>query len=120
MFSIDMRIRTPIYEQIKEQVMQYIQLGVLKPNDKLPSIRSLAQELHLNVNTVNRAFSELEKSGVIYSMPGLGNFVNYDAFSNAKIKTDAINELQTSMRSAKIRGVTEEEMGNIVKEIYKG
>ena len=70
MIDIDLRSRTPIYEQIKEQIMRLIQLGVFRPNEQLPSIRALSRELNLNINTVKHAFMDLEADGVIYSMPG--------------------------------------------------
>ena len=55
---IDPRSRTPIFEQIKEQIINLINIGELKPHDKLPSICQLASDLELNVNTVKRAFQE--------------------------------------------------------------
>ena len=70
MIDIDLRSRTPIYEQIKEQIMRYIQLGVFRPHEQLPSIRTLSRELNLNINTVKHAFMDLEAYGVIYSLPG--------------------------------------------------
>ena len=70
MIDIDLRSRTPIYEQIKEQIMRLIQLGVFRPNEQLPSIRALSRELNLNINTVKHAFMDSEADGVIYSMPG--------------------------------------------------
>ena len=76
LIDIDLRSRTPIYEQIKEQIMRLIQLGVFRPNEQLPSIRALSRELNLNINTVKHAFMDLEADGVIYSMPGKGSYVN--------------------------------------------
>lgn len=49
MIDIDLRSRTPIYEQIKEQIMRLIQLGVFRPNEQLPSIRALSRELNLKL-----------------------------------------------------------------------
>ena len=70
MIILDFHSKTPIYEQIEEQVMLMVRRGVYKPHDRLPSTRSLASELKLNVNTVKRAFQELEAKGVTYSQPG--------------------------------------------------
>ena len=72
MIILDFHSKTPIYEQIEEQVMLMVRRSVYKPHDRLPSTRSLASELKLNVNTVKRAFQELEAKGVTYSQPGRG------------------------------------------------
>lgn len=76
MIILDFHSKTPIYEQIEEQVMLMVRRGVYKPHDRLPSTRSLASELKLNVNTVKRAFQELEAKGVTYSQPGRGVFIS--------------------------------------------
>lgn len=75
MFEIDYRSRVPLYQQIVENVERLAARGVLAPDSKLPSVRALAVELSLNPNTVSRAYSELESKGVIYSLPGRGNFI---------------------------------------------
>lgn len=81
MFQIDKFGRTPIYEQVIEQVEHLIASGVLKPDDQLPSVRALSQELSVNPNTLQKAYSELERCGVSYSVPGNGRFVSKDATS---------------------------------------
>ncbi len=65
MLVIDLLSRVPIYEQIKNQIMELIVVGALKPNDMLPSIRALASQLALNFNTVKKAFQDLEADGVL-------------------------------------------------------
>lgn len=75
MFSIDYRSRVPLYQQIVDNVERLAARGVLQPESQLPSVRSLAVELSLNPNTVSRAYGELEARGVIYSLPGRGNFI---------------------------------------------
>ena len=82
MIIIDPRSRTPIFEQIKEQIINLINIGELKPHDKLPSIRQLASDLELNVNTVKRAFQELESERVTYSLPGKGVFISENAVTD--------------------------------------
>ncbi len=79
MFQIEKFGRTPIYEQVIEQVERLIASGVLGPNDQLHSVRSLSQELAINPNTLQKAYSELERCGVSYSVPGNGRFVSKDA-----------------------------------------
>ncbi len=79
MFQIDKFGRTPIYEQIIEQAERLIASGVWKADDQLPSVRALSQELSINPNTMQKAFAELERRGVSYSVPGNGRFVSKDA-----------------------------------------
>jgi Predicted transcriptional regulators len=75
-FDIDVKSRMPIYEQITENVKRLIIQGVLLPEEKLPSVRSLAQELTINPNTIQKAYRELEREGYVISRPGKGSFVN--------------------------------------------
>lgn len=65
----------PIYDQIYQQVKAQIISGELEEDAPLPSIRSLAKELHISVITTKRAYEELEKGGFIYTAPGRGSFV---------------------------------------------
>ena len=83
MFSIELTSRIPIYEQIYQKIVMLILNGTLAENDQLPSVRSLAKSTGVNPNTVAKAYQELERNGVIYSVPGRGSFVsaqNYDEF----------------------------------------
>jgi GntR family transcriptional regulator len=66
---------TPIYRQIVEQVRLAMATGMLSPGQPMPSVRSLADQLNLNVNTVVKAFAELVRDGVLDSQQGLGFFV---------------------------------------------
>ena len=74
MFAINYRDPRPIYEQIMDELRKMIISGVFKPDEKLPSVRELAQQLAINPNTIQRAYRELEISGYIYSVAGKGNF----------------------------------------------
>ena len=97
MFSIDLTSRIPIYEQIYQEIVGLILNGTLAENDQLPSVRSLAKSTGVNPNTVAKAYQELERNGVIYSVPGRGSFVsaqNHDEFRK-KVLEDfdaAVNE----------------------------
>ncbi|MBE6861093.1 MAG: GntR family transcriptional regulator [Ruminococcus sp.] len=75
MFSIDLMSRVPIYEQIYKKIIELIINGTLKENDQIPSVRSLAKEAGVNPNTVSKAYQELERNGVIYSLTGRGSFI---------------------------------------------
>jgi len=76
MFSIDLTSRVPIYEQIHDKIIVLIMNGTLSENDQLPSVRSLAKSTGVNPNTVAKAYQELERSGIIYSVPGRGGFIS--------------------------------------------
>ncbi len=116
---IDIRSRTPIFEQIKEQIINLINIGELKPDDKLPSIRQLASDLDLNVNTVKRAFQELETERVTYSIPGKGVFISPDAVANKIVQEGAEKELTRILTSSRAKGITLERVMELAKDIYE-
>lgn len=72
---ISNRSSVPIYEQIKEQVIEAILSEELKENDQLPSIRQLAKELKISVITTTRAYKDLEEEGYVINIQGKGCFV---------------------------------------------
>ena len=74
MLILDYRDARPIYGQIKDSLRRLIVAGALGPDEKLPSIRALAMDLSINPNTIRRAYTELEREGFIYSVPGKGSF----------------------------------------------
>lgn len=76
MFTIDTRSRVPIYEQLMEKLKELIIREVMKEDEQLPSVRTLAQQLTINPNTIQKAYRELEREGYIYSVPGKGSFVS--------------------------------------------
>ena len=75
MIILDYRDRRPIYEQIVERFQELMMSSVLEKDAQLPSVRSLAMDLSINPNTIQRAYAELERKGYIYSVKGKGNFV---------------------------------------------
>lgn len=119
MITIDYKSRLPVYEQIKNQLMTLIQLGVLKTDQQLPSIRSLSAETGVNVNTVKRAIQDLEEMGVIYSVPGKGSFVSENAFANSRIKEKALDEIRHAIVTSIPKGVTENDVAELIKNIFK-
>jgi GntR family transcriptional regulator len=72
---IDTSSRLPIYQQLVQQIREAVARGELKPDAALPSVRQLASDLVVNPNTVARAYTELERAGVVVSQPGRGYFV---------------------------------------------
>ena len=64
-----------IHEKISLELMEYISLGVYKPEDKLPSVRELSSLYHVNPNTIAKVYANLEQKGYIYSVPAKGYYV---------------------------------------------
>ncbi len=77
MIVLDYKDTRPIYEQIVERFQTLILSGALPVDEQLPSVRSLAVELSINPNTIQKAYAELERRGFIYAVKGKGNFVTY-------------------------------------------
>ena len=111
MITIDYKDRRPIYEQIMASIEDLAARGVLGPGSHQPSVRQLAMELSINPNTIQRAYSELEKAGVIYAVKGKGNFVADDA---AKLKEEKLRALLDTLAQQVIQamelGATEEQL----------
>ena len=116
---IDYRSRTPIYEQIKEQIIKLINCGELKSGDQLQSLRQLSSELSININTVKRALSELEDQGILYSVAGKGVFIadkqNSDAFLTSSLET-----VETAITNAKVLGAQKSDILKLIENIYTG
>lgn len=100
MIKIDELSIKPIYEQIYDEFVKLIVLGVLKEDDKLPSVRELAMTLQINPNTIQKAYKILESKRFINSVKGKGNFVSnnsetFDYYKKIleKNMTDAIKEM---------------------------
>ncbi|CAI8751518.1 GntR family transcriptional regulator [Bacillus sp. IT-13CA1] len=84
MIQIDPRSSTPIYEQIIQQMKELCLKGIIKPGDKLPSVRELATIIIANPNTVSKAYKELEREGIIETLRGRGTYIS----ENAKVTLD--------------------------------
>ena len=76
MIVLDYRDSRPLYQQVKDSLRRMMLTGLLEPDEKLPSVRSLATQLAINPNTIQRAYAELEAEGYIYSVAGKGSFVS--------------------------------------------
>ena len=77
----------PIYLQLMERIQQDIVSGIYKPGDRLPSVRDLAVEAAVNPNTMQKALSELERSGLVYSQRTSGRFITEDTQLLDEMKT---------------------------------
>ena len=75
MLHLDYRDPRPIYEQVQDSLRKLMMAGALQEGEKLPSVRTLATQLAINPNTIQRAYEALEREGYVYSLPGKGSFV---------------------------------------------
>ena len=117
MIVIDSRDKRAIYEQVMDRLSDLMLIGVLEPGDKLPSVRSLAVELSINPNTIQKAYIELERQGYVYSVKGVGSFVaDMDVIKENK-KSIIYKELEELVdKSRKI--ISKEEFCKKVEEFY--
>lgn len=106
----------PIYEQIEKQLKEEIIEGRLKTGELLPSIRSLAAELKISVITTKRAYEDLEKEGMIYSVPGKGFYVdNPDLqYLNEKRTLGIEEKIKQIIDEAKKMGISKEELRDMI------
>ena len=100
MISINFGSRTPVYQQLYDDVVRLASLGILKSNTKLPPVRVLATELGINPNTVQKAYKMLESDGYIYSTVGRGSFVSEKLGQNEAEKIEAKKQLKESASDA--------------------
>ena len=93
MIIIDYKDTRPIYEQIVERFKTLILKGAMQADEQIPSVRSLAMELSINPNTIQKAYAELERQGFIYTVKGRGNFVSGDSGSVDKRKKEYVGKI---------------------------
>ena len=118
MILVDKLSRIPVYEQIKNQIITCIRLGIYPADSQLPSIRTITAEASVNVNTVKKAFAELEAAGVIYTVPGIGSFVSKSALESEAVTAKAKRNIADAFENAKSVGVTQEEIREILFSVY--
>ncbi|CEG27041.1 GntR family transcriptional regulator [Bacillus sp. B-jedd] len=117
MFDLDLRSRKPIYEQLVDKLKELIINEILQPDEQLPSVRTLAQELTINPNTIQKAYRELEVQGFIYSLKGKGSFVNPIAKGTEKEKiSQVMQDLEKLVLEALYLGVSVEELKALIIE----
>lgn len=121
MFQLDLKSRRTIYEQVMDNLKELIISGVLKEEEKLPSVRELSRSLTVNPNTVQKAYRELERQGYIYTVSGLGTFVSEKSQiqrDTARIET-VKSELKSCIKELHYLGFTDREAEALVSEFFK-
>lgn len=114
MFMLELQSRVPIYEQLYKNIIKLTALGVLKPNEQLPSVRALAAQMGINPNTVSKAYNLLEHDGIIYSTVGKGSFISPDISGIIQKRVLAVDALRSSLKKAIGLGLTKEELNKII------
>ncbi|RKM62326.1 GntR family transcriptional regulator [Butyrivibrio sp. CB08] len=109
----------PIYEQIVENFKMQMYKGILREGDQMPSVRSLAVELSTNPNTVQKAYSELERQGFIYTVKGRGNFVKGDSLLKDNKKNELVKQIVELFMEAHEIGLSIDELVEDIKEHLK-
>ena len=119
MFVVDVMSRVPVYEQIIKQVEEQVLTGILKEGDELPSVRSLSVKLSINPNTIQKAYTELDRRQLIITVPGKGSFISEKAIevvgANSREKMTELNKI---IRELALAGVTKEEIINNIEEVF--
>lgn len=109
MILLDYKDSRPIYEQVVDRLKELMILGVLEEDGQMPSVRSLAMELSINPNTIQRAYAELERNGFIYSVKGRGSFVgSINRLKEAK-RQDLMGDMKDLAKEAKSLGMSRDE-----------
>lgn len=120
MFQVDVMSRIPVYEQIIGQVEKFILTGILSEGDKIPSVRSLSMELSVNPNTIQKAVTELDRRGLINSVPGKGCFVTERAKKALQVsRRENLEMLKSQIRELAVAGISKEEIITCVNEVYE-
>ena len=118
MITLDYADRRPIYEQVVDKMKDLILIGVLETDSQLPSVRELAMDLSINPNTVQRAYAELERQGVVYCVKGRGNFVAGISTLKEQHKEEMKSQLSELVKKAKKADITENDFMELVKQFY--
>lgn len=116
---INYQNRKPIYEQIVEKFQMLIIKGILKADSQMPSVRSLAAELSINPNTIQKAYTILEQQGYIYPVKGRGNFVSGDRALKQQKEELYFGKLREIIKEGKELGIEKETCLSKAAEFYE-
>ena len=110
MLSLNYRDGRPIYEQVRDGLRRLIITGAIPPGEKLPSVRSLAGQLAINPNTIQRAYEALEREGYAYTAPGKGSFASLPVDVNAGRREELLARFDGIVQELNYLGVTAQEL----------
>ena len=115
MITINYRDPRPIYEQIQTELRRLMLTGVLPPGSRLPSVRELAGQLAINPNTIQRAYTQLEAEGYVYTVSGRGTFVSEGQEQNRQRRREVTARVLPLMAELRDLGMTREEWTDLWK-----
>ena len=118
--SVDTRDRKPIYEQLTDNIKSLVLHGVLKPGDQLPGVRTLAVELAINPNTIQKAYAELERRGIIYTLQGRGSFVSDNISELSRLqKEQVLAKLNLALLEVYDSNASKDEVLTMINSIWR-
>lgn len=118
MIVLDYRDKRPIYEQVVEKLERLIVGGALEPDSRMPSVRSLAMDLSVNPNTIQRAYTQLEQDGYLYTVSGRGNFVAPESEWREGKKCKMLEEWTLLTENAREAGLTLAQLQETLMQVF--
>jgi GntR family transcriptional regulator len=116
---LDHKDRRPMYEQVIDHFRQMILCGAMEPDSPMPSVRSLAMELSINPNTIQRAYQELERMGYIYTIKAKGSYVSEQAAKEDNRRREILSELQPVVEKAYKTGFADNDIREMLEQCIK-
>lgn len=115
--NLDYQSRTPIYEQIVDNIEKYVVLGLLKEKEQIPSIRDMASSIGVNPNTVKKSYDILEQKGIILTISTKGTFIsdNIKKASEERINKE-IESIKNKIKELTKMGLSYEEVMEMIKK----
>ena len=118
--QIEPQSDTPIYEQVTRQIIEGIARGEMKPGDSLPSVRSLAADLGVNMHTVNKSYHELEAKGIIVIRPKSGAIIN--STEERALTPEQLQQIEKNLKpvvaEGMVLGVTADQIEHMMKKVF--
>ncbi|OGX78293.1 GntR family transcriptional regulator [Exiguobacterium sp. SH31] len=119
LYKIDMKSAEPLYEQIVNQTKALVIRGILRPGDKVMSVRELATDLVINPNTVSKAYQELERLGLLEMHRGRGTFVSMDWIDQDASRAPVVAAIQKLAIDCHYANVSLKEAMTLFETEYK-
>jgi DNA-binding transcriptional regulator YhcF (GntR family) len=111
----------PIYSQLVDKIKMDIVSGIYKPGDKIPSVRELAADASVNPNTMQKALSELERDGLVYTQRTSGRYITEDQNMINNMKNQlAFEQISEFFEKMKLLGYKREETMQLIENAFKG
>ena len=120
MLNLDYRDARPIYEQVRDGLRRLMVTGVIREGEKLPSVRTLASNLAINPNTIQRAYEALESEGYLYSVPGKGSFAAPNTGVDQGRREELLVRFDTVTTELLYLGVSGDSLVNRIRRLEGG